>query len=293
MNKTFTHFVLCCLLMAVSTVSAKAADRLLIVGEAVWGGWTIDNSVQMLNTTEQPDVWKATVYLNANKEFKFLTTTDWGHLEYRAGDSMVMLESGKQAKLVSSDENSNDNKFEVAEAANYDIVCDLDKETVTVTKAAYQDFALNFPALYLVGDATPGGWDLPKASMLKQDATNPVVYSGTVTLTAGEFKLCVNTQTGYGQTFFLVDPNDPTKMVFGGDDNKWKVTEAGDYDISANVKDLTISIKKHETAGISRITEEIKAAPEYFTLTGVKVSRPVSGVYVKRENGKCTKVVVK
>lgn len=279
--------------MAVSTVSAKAADRLLIVGDAVWGGWTIDNSVQMLNTTEQPDVWKATVYLNANKEFKFLTTTDWGHLEYRAGDSMVMLESGKQAKLVSSDENSNDNKFEVAEAANYDIVCDLDKETVTVTKAAYQDFALNFPALYLVGDATPGGWDLPKASMLKQDATNPVVYSGSVTLTAGEFKLCINTQTGYGQTFFLVDPNDPTKMVFGGDDNKWKVTETGDYDISANVKDLTISIKKHETAGISRITGEAKAAPEYFTLTGVKVSRPVSGVYVKRENGTCTKVVVK
>lgn len=293
MNKTFTHFVLCCLLVAVSTVSAKAADRLLIVGDAVWGGWTIDNSVQMLNTTEQPDVWKATVYLNANSEFKFLTTTDWGHLEYRAGDSMVMLESGKQAKLVSSDENSNDNKFEVAEAANYDIVCDLDKETVTVTKAAYQDFALSFTALYLVGSATPGGWDLPKASMLKQDATNPVVYSGSVTLTAGEFKLCVNTQTGYGQTFFLVDPNDPTKMVFGGDDNKWKVTEAGDYDISANVKDLTISIKKHEASGISRITGEAKAAPEYFTLTGVKVSRPVSGVYVKRENGTCTKVVVK
>ncbi len=181
----------------------------------------------------------------------------------------------------------------MAEAANYDIVCNLDKETVTVTKAAYQDFALSFTALYLVGDATPGGWDLPKASMLKQDATNPVVYSGTVTLKNGEFKLCVNTQTGYGQTFFLVDPNDATKMVFGGDDHKWKVTEAGDYDISANVKDLTISIKKHEASGISRITGEAKAAPEYFTLSGVKVSRPVSGVYVKRLNGKCTKVVVK
>ena len=294
MNKTFTHFVLCCLLVAVSTVSAKAADRLLIVGDAVWGGWTIDNSVQMLNTTEQPDVWKATVYLNANSEFKFLTETDWGHLEYRAGDSMVMLESGKQAKLVSSDENSNDNKFEVAEAANYDIVCDLDKETVTVTKAAYQDFALSFTALYLVGSATPGGWDLPKASMLKQDATNPVVYSGTVTLTTGEFKLAVNSQTGYGsQTFFQVNPTDATKMVFGGDDNKWKVTETGDYDISANVKDLTISIKKHEASGISRITGEAKAAPEFFTLTGVKVSRPMSGVYVKRLNGTCTKVVVK
>ena len=69
-------------------------------------------------------------------------------------------------------------------------------------------------------------------------------------------------------------------------------------DVTAEVgiigtESLLILIKKHETAGISRITEEIKAAPEYFTLTGVKVSRPVSGVYVKRENGKCTKVVVK
>lgn len=293
MNKTFTYFFLCCLLMAVSTISAKAADRLLIVGDAVWGGWTIDNSVQMLNSTEQPDVWKATVYLKANSGFKFLTTTDWGNLEYRAGDSMVTLQSGVQGKLVSSNENSNDNKFEVAEAANYDIVCDLEKETVTVTKAAYQDFALNFTALYVVGDATPGAWELPKASMLKQDENNPVVYSGTVTLKNGEFKLAVNSQTGYGQTLFQVDPNDATKMVFGGDDNKWKVTEAGDYDISANVKDLTISIKKHEASGISRITGEAKAAPEYFTLTGVKVSRPVSGVYVKRLNGECTKVIVK
>ena len=129
--------------------------------------------------------------------------------------------------------------------------------------------------------------------MLKQDTSNPVVYSGTVSLTAGEFKFCVNTQTGFGQTFFQVDPNDPGKMVFGGDDNKWQVTEAGDYDISANVKDMTISVKKHDATGISRIATETGGAPEFFSLSGVKVSSPVSGVYVKRVNGKCTKVVVK
>lgn len=293
MNKTFTHFVLYCLLMALGSISAKAADRLLIVGEAVWGGWSIDNSVEMLNTTEQPDVWKATVYLKANSDFKFLTTTDWGNLEYRAGDNTVTLASGVQGKLVSSAENVNDNKFQVSEAANYDIVCDLDQETITVSKAAYQDSELNFPALYLVGSATPGGWSLSQAAMLKQDASNPVAYSGTVSLTAGEFKLCVNTQTGYGQTFFQVDPNDAGRMVFGGDDNKWQVTEAGDYDISANVKDMTISVKKHDATGISKIATEADGAAEYFSLSGVKVSSPVSGVYVKRVNGKCTKVVVK
>jgi len=293
MNKTFTHFVLCCLLMALGSISAKAADRLLIVGDAVWGGWSIDNSVEMLRTTEQPDVWKATVYLKANSDFKFLTTTNWSNLEYRAGDNTVTLASGVQGKLVSSAENVNDNKFQVSEAANYDIVCDLEQKTITVTKSAYQDYELNFPALYVVGDATTGAWELPKASMLKQDTSNPVVYSGNVSLTAGEFKLCVNTQTGFGQTFFQVDPNDAGKMVFGGDDNKWQITEAGDYDISANVKDMTISVKKHDATGISMIATETDGAPEYFTLSGVKVSSPVSGVYVKRVNGKCTKVVVK
>ena len=129
--------------------------------------------------------------------------------------------------------------------------------------------------------------------MLKQDTSNPVVYSGTVSLTAGEFKLCVNTQTGFGQTFFQVDPSDAGRMVFGGDDNKWQITEAGDYDISANVQDMTISVKKHDATGISRIATETNGAPEYFTLSGVKVNSPVSGVYVKRVNGKCTKVVVK
>ena len=82
-------------------------------------------------------------------------------------------------------------------------------------------------------------------------------------------------------------------MVFGGDDNKWQITEAGDYDISANVQDMTISVKKHDATGISRIATETNGAPEYFTLSGVKVNSPVSGVYVKRVNGKCTKVVVK
>ena len=279
--------------MALGSISAKAADRLLIVGDAVWGGWSIDNSVEMPSTTEQPDVWKATVYLKANSDFKFLTTKDYGNLEYRAGDNTVILASGVQGKLVSSAENGNDNKFQVSEAANYDIVCDLEQKTITVTKSAYQNYELNFPALYLVGSATPGGWSLPQAAMLTQDTSNPVVYSGTVSLTAGEFKFCVNTQTGFGQTFFQVDPNDPGKMVFGGDDNKWQVTEAGDYDISANVKDMTISVKKHDATGISRIATETGGAPEFFSLSGVKVSSPVSGVYVKRVNGKCTKVVVK
>ena len=127
----------CAMALAATVFTANAADRLLIVGEAVWGGWSIDNSIVMLNTAENPDVFKATVNLNQNGTFKFLTTTDWGNLEYRAGDKDVTLAEDVASALVSSEENANDKQFKVSETANYDIVCDLVAKTIVVKKAAY------------------------------------------------------------------------------------------------------------------------------------------------------------
>ena len=124
MKKNFLRKMFCSLVLAATVLTANAADRLLIVGGAVWGGWSIDNSIVMLNSTENPDVFKATVNLNANGTFKFLTTTGFGNLEYRAGDNDVTLAEGVASPLVSTEENSNDNKFKVRETANYDIVCD-------------------------------------------------------------------------------------------------------------------------------------------------------------------------
>ena len=78
-----TRRMMCSLLLAVFVLNVSAVERLLIVGDAVWGGWHIPNSFIMVNTDEQPDVWKATVSLNANAGFKLLTHTCWGGLEFR------------------------------------------------------------------------------------------------------------------------------------------------------------------------------------------------------------------
>ena len=102
--KTFTKSILCCALFVVGALSAKAADRLVIVGDATWGGWNLGQSTVMQKSDENADVFKATVHLEANKEFKFLTELDWGKLEYRAGASSVTLQSGVAASLVSSEE---------------------------------------------------------------------------------------------------------------------------------------------------------------------------------------------
>ena len=290
-TKTFTQRLLGCMLLAASTLTVQAAERLLIVGDGVWGGWSIDNSIVMMNDAAQPDVFTATVSLKANSDFKFLTETEWGKLEYRAGDAGVTLSDGVSAALVSSDDNSNDNKFQVGETANYSIVCDLAAKTVTVTKAAYQDDEIKYTALWLVGSATTGGWDLGKATMILPSDDNPMVFRGTVDLLEGEMKIAVNKYTGYGQTFYQRDAADDTKMTFGGDDNKWNISKAGQYDVEADVKNLTISIVEHVANGITNMATTANATADYFTLSGVRLSAPAKGICIKRQGNRVVKTI--
>ena len=279
------------MLLAASTLTVQAAERLLIVGDGVWGGWSIDNSIVMMNDAAQPDVFTATVSLKANSDFKFLTETEWGKLEYRAGDAGVTLSDGVSAALVSSDDNSNDNKFQVGETANYSIVCDLAAKTVTVTKAAYQDDELKHTALWLVGSATTGGWVLGNATMILPSDDNPMVFRGTVDLLEGEMKIAVNKYTGYGQTFYQRDAADDTKMTFGGDDNKWNISKAGQYDVEADVKNLTISIVEHVANGITNMATTANATADYFTLSGVRLSAPAKGICIKRQGNRVVKTI--
>ena len=295
MKTNFLRKMFCSLALAATVLTANAADRLLIVGEAVWGGWSIDNSIVMLNSTENPDVFKATVNLNANGTFKFLTTSDWGNLEYRAGDNDVTLAEGVASPLVSTEENSNDKQFKVSETANYDIVCDLTAKTIVVKKANYQTNPLKHTALWLVGSATPGGWSIGDGVMLSPDADNPTVFKATVNLVEGEMKIAVNNQTGYGQTFYVRDTTDETKMVFGGDDNKWNITKAGEYDVTVDVVNMTISITDVSSTGISSAEADSNVTPALYDLGGNRVSsgtlRP--GCYIQKSGSKSKKIFVK
>ena len=291
--KTFTKSILCCALFVVGALSAKAADRLVIVGDATWGGWNLSQSTVMQKSDENADVFKATVHLDANKEFKFLTELDWGKLEYRAGAGPVTLQSGVEAPLVSSEDEPTDGKFFVSESANYDIVCNLATKKVVVTKAAYQATALKHTALWMIGSATKGGWSIGEGTIMKADATNPTKFSARTELKAGELKFGTNVYAGFDQMFYLRDLTDKGKIVFGGDDNKWEFTEEATYDVTVDVAAMTVSFTKVNPTAISTVETANNAPAVYYTLSGVKVEKPVAGVYVKRQGGKSVKVVVK
>ena len=291
--KTFTKSILCCALFVVGALSAKAADRLVIVGDATWGGWNLSQSTVMQKSDENADVFKATVHLDANKEFKFLTELGWGNLEYRAGAGPVTLQSGVEARLFSSEDEPTDGKFFVSESANYDIVCNLATKKVVVTKAAYQATALKHTALWMIGSATKGGWSIGEGTIMKADATNPAKFSARTELKAGELKFGTNVYAGFDQMFYLRDSSDEGKIVFGGDDNKWNFTEEATYDVTVDVAAMTVSFTKVNPTAISTVETANNAPAVYYTLSGVKVEKPVAGIYVKRQGGKSVKVVVK
>ena len=291
--KTFTKSILCCALFVIGALSAKAADRLVIVGDATWGGWNLGQSTVMQKSDENADVFKATVHLDANKEFKFLTELGWGKLEYRAGASSVTLQSGVEAPLVSSEDEPTDGKFFVSESANYDIVCNLATKKVVVTKAAYQTTALKHTALWMIGSATKGGWSIGEGTIMKADATNPAKFSARTELKAGELKFGTNVYAGFDQMFYLRDVTDEGKIVFGGDDNKWNFTEEATYDVTVDVAAMTVSFTKVDPTAINAVETTSEAPATYYTLGGIQVEKPVAGVYVKRQGGKAVKVVVK
>lgn len=61
----------------------SAADRLLIVGDATWGGWSLDRTSVMLRDNSNENVFRYTGWLEADKEFKFLARAQWDGTEYR------------------------------------------------------------------------------------------------------------------------------------------------------------------------------------------------------------------
>ena len=291
--KTFTKSMLCCALYVVGALTAHAADRLVIVGDATWGGWILSQSTVMQKSDENADVFKATVHLDANKEFKFLTELYWEKLEYRAGAGPVTLQSGVEAPLVSSEDEPTDGKFFVSESANYDIVCNLAEKTVIVTKATYQATALKHTALWMIGNATKGGWSIGEGTVMKQDATNPAKFSARTELKPGELKFGTNVYADFDQMFYLRNTSDDGKIVFGGKDNKWDITEEATYDVTVDVAAMTVSFTKVDPTAINAVETASEAPVSYYTLGGMQVEKPHAGVYIKRQGGKKVKVMIK
>jgi len=105
--------------------------------------------------------------------------------------------------------------------------------------------------LYMVGDATPNGWNIGNPTAYEATAEDALVFQWEGQLYKGEIKLCLT--TGSWEAPFIrptvagteINKTNITNAKFamhaGDPDDKWLVTEAGKYRLTFDLRHWTMS----------------------------------------------------
>lgn len=277
-------------------VLEESENDIYIIGEAVKAddkdAYDLSSAITMV-PSEGGKVFRASVYLKGGELFKFVNKLDWNSCKsYNAEyENYEFNDQINTANLIFA--NSSDYKFMVKEPGNYDITLNLEKGTIEVDRSAYQAAALDrYPALFLIGDHV--AWTLSKATPLTvTDADRPFVLSATVRLTKGNtFKFATRrVDNDWSQPMYVMGVAAEDMTLWDHtevNDKKWTALEDGAYTITVNRLTHKVSVTSAAT-GISKVVASGDGKAEYFTLSGVKVLKPLHGIYLRRVNGKTTK----
>lgn len=125
--------------------------------------------------------------------------------------------------------------------------CDGEKELNIIEG----ELPIKTSTLFMVGDATPNGWDIGNPTALTATADDALIFSWEGPLYAGEMKLCLT--TGSWDAPFIrpvVNGTEITKtdisnakfaMHAGDPDDKWRIADAGKYRLTFNLRQWTMS----------------------------------------------------
>lgn len=282
------------LLLIISTLCAKA-DRLWIIGDATPYGWDTDKATALLSAADSHE-YSGTIYLKAGQDFKFMTVPDWGNEEYGAAPGASLVNG--EINLSKGTDDSGYSKLQVTENGNYNITVNTEAMTARIVKSEYQDSEITMCSLFLVGSATVGGWDVMDGTPLYQNAETPYEFKAeNVALDAGTFKIAIALKGACSwnpEYWYFCDATNDNKIAKAQDgDNQWKIAEKATYSIAVNVIDNSILITSDITSSISSVISDSNDITEYYTLTGVRVNNPKSGVFIRKKGAMTQKIVIK
>jgi dihydroxyacetone kinase DhaKLM complex PTS-EIIA-like component DhaM len=235
------HIVLDFVTMKISIKKLGATpDSLFIIGSATSVGWNIDRAIELTRNPDNPDQYIFDGELVAG-EFKFPVNrqTDWAQDMYMKDT----VNEGHFYHHIGGEED--DVKWVIAEGEEglYHIVLDFSDMTIEISIVG------GIPdELYIIGSATPVGWNIDQAIELTKNPDNPYQFIYEGTLVPGEFKFPVNRQTDWAQDMYMKDTVNEGHFYLhiGGeaDDSKWVIPEGegGTYRIVLDFSDYTIEI---------------------------------------------------
>lgn len=103
--------------------------------------------------------------------------------------------------------------------------------------------------LYIVGDATPNGWNIGSATELLSSSAQRGLFIYEGVLTPGSFKFAVSQDGCWCQDFYTKDATDNTKIIFNeggsGDDLQWSIETEDNYRLTVNLLNETINIETY------------------------------------------------
>lgn len=212
---------------------------LYLVGDATPNGWTRERATPMIQNTVNPSLfsWKGML---RKGEFKILTSTaDWLPCYVRdENDASIMHYRKTEADYP-------DFKWEIANADNYSIEVDIKALTISINSVGGEIYK----HVYMIGDATPGGWSWDNITELEHPEPNIFTYEGF--LNRGEIKFPTELKSDWsGEMLYAptADCNPAENGTYdahkGEPDNKWTIHTAGDWSITINIKNTTISFVK-------------------------------------------------
>lgn len=223
----------------VITRYASTRRTIYLVGDATPNGWDKDRATLMQQDYDNPNLFSWSGTLRAG-EFKLLTTTaDWLPCYVRNEQD--------ESKMVyrENEDDYPDLKWLIASTGNYSIQCDVEKLTISITRKGGETYS----AIYMIGDATPGGWSWDDITEMQHPEQDIFTYEGM--LKRGEIKFPTELKSDWsGEMLFAPEPNcEPTENgTFdahkGDPDNKWVIPAAGNWSIRIDIQNTTISFKQ-------------------------------------------------
>jgi hypothetical protein len=219
------------------TAYEPVSTALYLIGDATPHGWNAGAATALTASADEPGKFTWQGPLNGG-ELKFITTL---------GQFMPSYNKGADDKhlFYRSDNSQPDDKFLISTPGTYTISLNLIDLTVSITTATTPPYK----RLWMLGDATPTGWDINAPSGMRVDSSNLFVFSYNETLKAGEFKIPTSTGS-FSTDYYMPLTNHPAitetgvQLVPGGNpDNKWQITNPGPYKIRLDLQNMKINIK--------------------------------------------------
>lgn len=223
-----------------SLVSFPSANTpLYLIGDATPNGWSMGYATLMNWDMTQPtlNTWQGHL---RKGEYKILTSlNDWFPCYVRdSTDDGKMFYRAQETDYP-------DFKWSVAEPGEYILSADTKDQTLSVT-CLYTE---TYSDIYMIGDATAGGWSWDAITTMKHPSADLFTYEGH--LNAGQIKFPTEIKQDWtGEMLYAPVPdcapseNGAYVARSGGEDNKWLIPEAGKWRITIDVKSTTISFKK-------------------------------------------------